>query len=391
MNSSLLLLLITTFWVVDSILFLIATGKVYFLRTEIPSQGLSVADSLPTVSVIVPARNEEINIGDCLAGLAGLNYPSEKLQIIVVNDHSSDRTGEIVDGFIARHSNIEQIHAPTLPEDWTGKSYGCWQGANRARGEWLIFLDADTYVKPDLLSSCVHFAECNRLDLLSVIPHQIIKSLQERLWLPGVFLGFAAFLDLGRINDPQDPYAIASGQFLLFQSDAYKSINGHRLIRKELNDDLAFAREAKKHRLHFFCAFGEHLLETRMYRNLKEIWAGFSRNAADITQSTSIGRLLVNTVYIVSIATGAIVLPTIAVLSYLATPNIYNLVTVNIAMPVFLILLIFFLMTARALRIPVVYSLTIPLGLLLHGVLCLYSFFLIRTGVRKWKGRSYPS
>lgn len=391
MNPSLLLLFITSFWVVASILFLIATGKVYFLRKEIPGKKLSVAGTAPTVSIIVPARNEEINIGDCLAGLAGLNYPDEKLQIIVVNDHSSDRTGEIVDGFIAQHPNTEQIHGQPLPEGWTGKSYGCWQGAIQAQGEWLIFLDADTYVKPDLLSSCVHFAEHNKLDLLSVIPHQIIKSRQERLWLPGVFLGFASFLDLGRINDPQDPYAIASGQFLLFRSEAYRSIGGHRLIRVELNDDLAFAREAKKHHLRFFCAFGEHLLETRMYRNLKEIWTGFSRNAADITQSSSIGRLLANTAYIMTVAAGSIALPVIVALSYLSAPNLYNLVAAGIAMPVFFILLIFFLMATRALRIPLVYSLTVPLGLLLHGVLCLYSFFLIKGGVRKWKGRSYPS
>lgn len=391
MNSSLLLLSITVFWAVTSILFLIATGKVYFFREEIPAKELSTADTVPTVSIIVPARNEEINIGDCLTGLAGLNYPAEKLQIIVVNDRSSDRTGEIVDRFIARYPNMEQIHGQPLPEGWTGKSHGCWQGANQARGEWLIFLDADTYVKPDLLSSSIHFADRNGLDLLSVIPHQIIKSLQERLWLPGVFIGFASFLDLARINNPLDPYAIASGQFLLFRSAAYWSIDGHSLIRNELNDDLAFAREAKKRHLHFFCAFGEHLLETRMYRNLKEIWAGFSRNAADITQSTTIGRLLANTIYTATVAAGAIVLPAIAVLCYLATPNPYNLVAVGLAMPVLAILLIFFLLASRALRIPVVYSLTIPLGLLLHGVLCFNSYFLNKGGVRQWKGRSYRS
>lgn len=391
MNSSLLLLLITACWVAASIVFLIATGKVYYLRKEIPSRRPSAADIFPAVSVIVPARNEENNIGDCLAGLAGLEYPAEKLQIIVVDDRSTDRTAEIVNGFIARHSSIELIQGQPLPEGWTGKSHGCWQGANRARGEWLIFLDADTYVKPDLLSSTIHFAEHNRLDLLTVIPHQIMKSVQERLWLPGVFLGFASFLDLGRINDPDDPYAIASGQFLLFRSDAYRAIDGHRLIRRELNDDLAFAREAKKHHLNFFCAFGEHLLETRMYRNLKEIWAGFSRNAADITQSNSIGRLLANTVSIVTVAAGTIMLPAIAVLNYLATPDIYNRIATGLALPLLLVLLVFFLLVVRALRIPVVYSLAIPLGLVLHGALCLYSFFLIKGGVRQWKGRSYPS
>ncbi|MFH0934744.1 MAG: glycosyltransferase, partial [Pseudomonadota bacterium] len=237
----------------------------------------------------------------------------------------------------------------------------------------------------------IHFAQDKGLDLLTVIPHQILKSLQERLWLPGVFLGFASFLDLGRINDPDDPYAIANGQFLLFRSEAYQDMDGHRSIRKELNDDLAFAREAKKRRLNFYCAFGEHLLETRMYRSLKEIWTGFSRNAADITQSTSISRLLANTVPTMTVAAGILVLPAMAVLSYLATPDLYSQIALGLTLPLSLILLIFFVLAVRALRIPAVYGLAVPLGLLLQGVLSLYSYSLIKGGVRQWKGRSYPS
>lgn len=391
MNPSLLLLLVSVYWIVASVLFLVATGKVYFLRKEIPCRRSSVSDSAPAVSVIVPARNEENNIGACLAGLAGLEYPAAKLRIIVVDDHSTDRTAEIVNGFIARHPNIELVRGQPLPEGWTGKSHACWQGATRAQGEWLVFLDADSCVKPGLLSSSIHFAQDKGLDLLTVIPHQILKSLQERLWLPGVFLGFASFLDLGRINDPDDPYAIANGQFLLFRSEAYQDMDGHRSIRKELNDDLAFAREAKKRRLNFYCAFGEHLLETRMYRSLKEIWTGFSRNAADITQSTSISRLLANTVPTMTVAAGILVLPAMAVLSYLATPDLYSQIALGLTLPLSLILLIFFVLAVRALRIPAVYGLAVPLGLLLQGVLSLYSYSLIKGGVRQWKGRSYPS
>ncbi|MBU1776854.1 MAG: glycosyltransferase, partial [Gammaproteobacteria bacterium] len=368
MNPSLLLLLVSVYWIVASVLFLVATGKVYFLRKEIPCRRSSVSDSAPAVSVIVPARNEENNIGACLAGLAGLEYPAAKLRIIVVDDHSTDRTAEIVNGFIARHPNIELVRGQPLPEGWTGKSHACWQGATRAQGEWLVFLDADSCVKPGLLSSSIHFAQDKGLDLLTVIPHQILKSLQERLWLPGVFLGFASFLDLGRINDPDDPYAIANGQFLLFRSEAYQDMDGHRSIRKELNDDLAFAREAKKRRLNFYCAFGEHLLETRMYRSLKEIWTGFSRNAADITQSTSISRLLANTVPTMTVAAGILVLPAMAVLSYLATPDLYSQIALGLTLPLSLILLIFFVLAVRALRIPAVYGLAVPLGLLLQGV-----------------------
>ncbi len=395
MSPDLVLLIIILYWSANTLLFLFATGKLYFRREEVPHlrlpEPLPDQSNLPLLSVIIPARNEEHNIGSCLNGLVTANYPSDRLQILVVNDRSTDRTAAIVEEYAAKHPQVELVQGQPLPEGWTGKVHACWQGAELAQGEWLIFLDADSTVKPDLLYSAVSFATEKRIELLTLIPFQAMKSFAERFWLPGIFFGFSYFLNLKRINDPQDPYAIANGQFLLFAKEAYSRMDGHRSIKGELNDDLAIASTAKAKGLRFHCAFAEPLLETRMYHSLQEIWNGFSRNASDITQIRSPGRLIINVLFTFSIAAGFLVLPSLASYNYLLSSGLYASLAFGFAMVTSLILLNAFIMVAGALRIPLPYLLSIPMGLLLQGVLCIRSYRLTNKGIRQWKGRSYSS
>ncbi len=391
MFIDLLPLLITLCWIPIVISFLVSVGKVYRFREELTGHSLSDPEQLPTVSVIIPARDEEPNIESCLDGLLGSHYPADRLQIIVVDDQSSDRTPEIVAALAARHPNLRLIHGQPLPAGWSGKAHSCHQGAGQATGEWLVFLDADTYAKPDLLPVALSSAVRRRFDILSIIPFQILGSLQERLWLPGVFLGFASFIDFGRVNDPDDPFALANGQFLLFQKEAYRRIGGHAAIKQELNDDLAFARLAKQQGLRFHCLFGEQLVETRMYRNLKQVWKGFSRNAAEIIQAFSYPRLLRDAFRSVVVAAGSVAAPILTLIAYRSAPTSSNLLALGSATLATCALLLLFWLSIRALRLPARYSFTAPLGLALHGVLCLNSFWQSRYGTRKWKDREYPS
>ena len=391
MFVDLLPLLITLFWILIAISFLVSVGKVYRFREELPEQPLSDPEQLPAVSVIIPARDEEPNIATCLDGLLHSHYPTDRLQIIVVDDQSSDRTPEIVATLATRHSNLQLLHGRALPAGWTGKAHSCHQGFEQAEGEWLVFLDADTYAKPDLLRTALSFAMQQRFNSLSIIPFQILGSVQERLWLPGVFLGFASFIDFGRVNDPDDPYALANGQFLLFHREAYKQLGGHTAIKQELNDDLAFARLAKQLGLRFHCLFGEQLVETRMYRNLGQIWRGFSRNTADIIQAFSYPRLLRYALRSILMAVGVAVVPFIDLVAYRSAPTLLNLLSFGTATAATCALLALFWLSIRALRIPARYTLAIPLGLALHGILCLKSFWATRYGTRKWKDREYPS
>jgi chlorobactene glucosyltransferase len=395
MSPDLVLLIIILYWSANTMLFLLATGKVYFSRKEIPhltpAEPAQNGEEHPLLSIIIPARNEEHNIANCLDGLVNANYPADRLQIIVVNDRSTDRTATIVEEYSARNPQIELLEGQPLPEGWTGKVHGCWQGAEQARGEWLMFLDADSTIKPDLPYSAVSFAAQQKIELLTLIPFQLMKSMQERFWLPGIFFGFSSFLNLKRINNPDDPYAIANGQFLLFRKDAYDRIDGHRSIQNELNDDLAIARLAKQNGLHFHCSFAEQLLETRMYHSLNEIWNGFSRNASDITQIRSFGRLLVNLQHTLTIAVGFLLLPILAVVSHINGPTLYTTISLGMALCIAALLLIAFITVASALRIPLLYGFSIPLGLLMQGALSMQSYRLTHNGVRQWKGRSYSS
>jgi hypothetical protein len=229
------------------------------------------------------------------------------------------------------------------------------------------------------------FAE---LEFVSVIPFQRIVSFQERVALPGIFLRFAAAVDFKRVNDPDDPFALANGQFLLFSRDAYFRIGGHRAIRLEVSDDLAFARAAKQQRVASCTVFGEQHIETRMYRSLREIWTGFSKNAVEIMHASSVTAIVIDTLVSFGLAFGAL-LPIVVLCS--AKPHGSLLWNVSLALCVATLgaLTVFFTPALRALRAPVVYLVACPFGLAVHGAITLNAYFRKRSESREWKGRRY--
>lgn len=385
-----LLLALALLWGGAVVLFIIAIGRTYLFREQL--HALEAAPvALPPLTLIIPARNEEHNIGICLAAITTLDYPPERLQVIVVNDHSTDATRAEVMRYAERFPYIELLDATDLLPGWSGKSHGCWLGARRAAGEWLLFIDADTYVKPQLLRSVVALAAQRQLEMLSVIPFQIAHSWQERLWLPGLFLGIAASVDFRRVNDPDDPYALANGQFLMFRRDVYERIGGHQAIRGELSDDLAFATLAKAHHLRYHCLFGDTLVETRMYRSLAEIRRGFAKNLAEIMYADSWRVIVAHALKSAGVGLGYMVLPPLLVLAWCCSATELLPLTATIVVALTLLLAVTFAATARELRIPLRYTLAFGLGLLLHALLLISSFRNKQNGRREWKGRYYNS
>src|SRR5262249_45707286 len=144
------------------------------------------ANRAPHISVVVPARDEEANIGPCLRSLLAQDYPDDRLHVVVVDDHSADRTAAIVEGLAGAHPRITMIRSPRLPSRWVGKAHGCAIGATAAAPEsqWLCFIDADVTASPCALSSAWQAAVWRQLDLLSLMPRQELKSVAERLILP---------------------------------------------------------------------------------------------------------------------------------------------------------------------------------------------------------------
>lgn len=233
----------------------------------------------PLVSVVVPARNEAHNIERCLSSLAASRYPA--FEVVVVDDRSEDDTRAralAVPRGAARR--IAVVEGTPLPDGWLGKPWACWQGAAEARGDVLLFTDADTRHEPELLARAVDGMVEERADLLTLVGRQEMETFWERLVQPHVFLGMLyRFPDFERVaaNDRWRD-AIANGQYILMPRRAYEHIDGHRAVRDEVAEDLALAQHMKRAGLRLRVRSAEDALSTRMYRSLAELVAGWSKN-----------------------------------------------------------------------------------------------------------------
>jgi chlorobactene glucosyltransferase len=234
---------------------------------------------LPSLSVIVPARNEERSIERCIRSLLAQRWL--ELDVIVVDDRSSDATLEILERLAREDSRLRVVRGEELPAGWIGKPWALEQGTRLARGEWLLFTDADSFHDPAGAASALWFATRAGIDALSIATRQELDTFWERATLPSI-LGMILFVSgpLGAINDPAKPKkAIANGQYILVSRRAYDALGGHAALRGEIVEDVAFARRLKADgRFRFVLAGGERLASVRMYHSLGEIWAGFTKN-----------------------------------------------------------------------------------------------------------------
>lgn len=231
------------------------------------------------LSIIVPARNEERQIEACVRSLLAQNYP--RFEIIAVNDRSDDSTGAILARIAHEDSRLIVVHGDALPEGWIGKPWALAQGARIARGDWLLFTDADTTHEPLGASSAVQHAMHHGAQALSLLTTQRFETLAERAVLPSI-LWLIAFAvgSLDAINDPHRlDAAIFNGQYILFERAAYDALGGHGAVRDRIAEDYEFARLVKRDgRFRGRLAGASDLVYTRMYRSLREIWDGFSKN-----------------------------------------------------------------------------------------------------------------
>jgi len=247
-------------------------------------------------SVLIPARDEEHNIRRCLESLVHQDYP--RLEILVLDDESSDRTADIVAELAAEYPQIHLLHGLPLPFGWHGKTYACHQLAHAAHGDWLLFADADTIHTPDAVSSALRAAVETRADLLTLFPHIPMNTPWEAVTLPVMIVGPMYYLPLGLVNRVRNPLvALALGPFMFFRRDFYWRIGGHEAVKQDIAEDVFLARRVKQSGGRLVLLDGTSTLCVRFYRRLGEAWRGPSKSsfaAFDYDPLPLLGILLIN-------------------------------------------------------------------------------------------------
>jgi cellulose synthase/poly-beta-1,6-N-acetylglucosamine synthase-like glycosyltransferase len=326
----------------------------------------------PELSVIVPARNEEACLADCLRSLVGQGGPAYEL--IVVDDHSSDATRAIAAGF-----PVQVITADPLPPGWSGKCNAAWTGAKAARGKWLLFTDADTLHEPNSIASGLAEAITFDAALLSYSPRQEVRGFAGRALMPVIFAELAATYRPKEVSDPNSPAAAANGQYLLIRRDAYDAIGGHAAVATTILEDVELAKRVKRagYKLQFRQS---DVVSTRMYRTFPQMWEGWTKNLALLFPRPRWLAALRIAEFAV-IVSGALFAVGVAIRG--------SSVGAAIASCIALLFLIFFLLRIRRAHFDWLSNSLAIFGLLLFGILLLNSRISHNRGAVRWKGRQY--
>jgi glycosyltransferase involved in cell wall biosynthesis len=233
----------------------------------------------PMVSVIVPARNEEVSLGACLESLAAQS--SVTFEIFVVDDGSTDRTRQIAESF----SGVRVVDPGPLPSGWSGKNNALIAGAKEARGQWLLFTDADTVHRAGSLASSVAEARRQKAALLSYSPEQEVHGCWEKAVMPVIFAELASTFRPSEVSNPASPAAASNGQYILISREAYDAVGGHAAIAPNLLEDVALARAVKASGRRIFFRYGGDAVRTRMYRSFSQLREGWTKNLALLFRS----------------------------------------------------------------------------------------------------------
>jgi glycosyltransferase involved in cell wall biosynthesis len=240
------------------------------------SSGTPVAPTaFGSVTIIVPARNEETTIAACVTSLAS---QAEIAEILVVNDQSTDSTASVVRGLMQEIPNLRLLESGELPDGWVGKNHALWVGVREAKSPWLLFTDADAEHERVSVSRALQIANEQGAALVSFSPEQITQTWYEKALIPYIYLRLAKRFSYENVNDPNTRAAAANGQFLMMRRDVYDAIGGHAGVAGEVLEDVALAMRVKAagHRISF--GSGKGIVHVRMYRSFQAMWQGWKKN-----------------------------------------------------------------------------------------------------------------
>ncbi|MEM7333241.1 MAG: glycosyltransferase family 2 protein [Chloroflexota bacterium] len=256
------------------IMWLTAVSNFLFFPRLKPPRSLP---SQPLVSILIPARNEEAVIGKTVAAILQQSYVN--FELLILNDQSEDNTLQQIQEVTQNDERVWVINGRSLPKRWLGKNWACHQLSQHAKGELLLFIDADVTLAPTALSALVNFQAAHQSDLLTIWPTQKTESWGERLVVPQMALAILAYLPILPVHYLTLPaFAAANGQCLLFTNIGYAQSGGHEAVKDNVVEDVELARRIKQAKRRLRMADGNRLISCRMYQSWVDVQAGFAKN-----------------------------------------------------------------------------------------------------------------
>jgi chlorobactene glucosyltransferase len=344
----------------------------------------------PLISVCIPARNEEQNIRKCVEAVLEQDYPT--FEIIVLDDRSNDSTPAILADIASHDPRLHLINGSDLPPGWAGKPHALYQASVSARGEWLCFVDSDTFLTHDALSSCYSKAFETNADMFTIMTFQILGSFWEKVIMPLVMTALSVGFSPRKVNDPSTKDAIANGQFILIKHSVYNEIGGHESVRDSIVEDKAIAEKVKWGGYRLIVADGMKIAKTRMYTSLPEVWEGWTKNIYLGLREQN-GLLWLGVFGAFLAFTTALFLPlwpVLGIIGYSITEGWIAFSVLGESVIFWAYLIIMRAKVANNMNISAWYALTTPLGAGIFGAMMITSAWRVLSGQGvSWRGRLY--
>ena len=380
-------------FIISTIFFLGGLITIYWIHDQnhmdIVVDSMPVPANAPLISICVPARNEELNLRPCMEVILAQTYPA--FELIVMDDRSTDATSMI----IKERSDDRRLHAlygSPLPPGWAGKPHALHQAFLTARGEWLCFIDADTFLAPEALASCYAKALETNADLFTVLTYQITGTFWEKVVLPLVMTALSVGFSPRKVNDPNRHDAVANGQFILIKRSVYQAIGGYERLKDQIVEDKAIAEQVKSNGYRLIIADGKKLVRTHMYNSLPQMWEGWTKNIY-LGLRDQPALLLLGAVGAFLLVVAALFLPVWPLLGlfwFLHHGGWMAMAVIAEALVLWGVLLCVRAAIAHSMGISRWYTVTTPLGAGIFTAMMLTSSWKVLSGQGvTWKGRKY--
>jgi len=382
--------------ITSTILFIAALVIIYWIHNQyhldIIVEPAAPPANAPLISICIPARNEENNIRNCVESALGQDYPN--IEIIVLDDRSTDSTLTQLAEIASRDSRLIPINGGELPPGWAGKPHALFQASAAARGEWLCFVDADTFLAPNAISSCYSKAIQTQADMFTTMNEQILGSFWEKVVMPLVMTALSVGFSPRKVNDPKSRDAIANGQFIMIRRTVYNAIGGHEKVKDQIVEDKAISEQVKWNGHRLIVADGSRVIRTRMYTSLPSMWEGWTKNIY-LGLRDHPAMLVLGAFGATLSVIAALFLPlwTLLGINWLINGGEWFSIAVVVqSLLVWSWLIYFRARVARGMNISRWYALTTPLGAGVFAAMMISSAWKVISGQGvTWRGRKYHS